>query len=78
MTFTAAARAFQHGEVYFRIEEGLADETINFISTGLSYSFSAQRGKDYRDQRVTLEYRNGNPDGEGDISGVVMELQVLF
>jgi hypothetical protein len=85
----AAARAFDHGEVFARGEQyhPLLDGGVNddvgadtYFTAGASYSLSARRGLPYRQERMTVAYTSGLPDapGRADQHLVVIQLQFVF
>ena len=63
-----AVAPIEHGEVFFRYEEFDADDGRGadaYVTAGASYSRSAARGRDYRQERVTLAYTNAVPGADG-------------
>jgi hypothetical protein len=79
-----ALRVLRHGEVFARYEQFYADVTDNdsgadsFVTAGASYSLSARRGLDYRQERVTLAYANQLPDADARATQHLVVLQVQF
>ena len=51
-----------------------------YVTIGASFSPSARRGKDYRQERLTLAYTNGLPSAEGiaDQHLIVLQAQIVF
>jgi hypothetical protein len=81
-----ALRVLGHGEVFGRYEQFYDDVTEDspgadaFVTAGASYSLSARRGLDYRQERVTLAYANQLPDDAARATQhlVVLQFQLVF
>jgi hypothetical protein len=70
------SEAFARYETFF---DELGSEDV-YVTVGASFSPSARRGKDYRQERVTLAYTNGLPSAGGiaDQHLIVLQMQIVF